>query len=303
MRILITGVAGFLGRYIARSFAEQGCEVVGVDSSSPENAPLANLSSYYPLRLPDSRLGEILKQHHVQLCVHCAGRASVNFSVHNPASDFSAGPLLTFEILNTLRVSAPECRFILLSSAAIYGNPSTRPIREDHPIAPLSPYGFHKLQSELICQEFNKVYGMSTASLRIFSAYGPGLRRQVIWDICQKALTKHVVALQGTGHESRDFIHAIDIAKAVTVVAKFTPMEGEVYNVASGRETTIAELANMILAALGLNLTPQFDGVVPPGTPLNWQADITRLEAYGFTPTIPLETGLETFVEWCKREL
>jgi nucleoside-diphosphate-sugar epimerase len=91
------------------------------------------------------------------------------------------------------------------------------------------------------------VYGLATASVRIFSAYGPGLRRQVLWDICQKVITQKTLILQGTGQESRDFIHALDIAKAFRVIACDAPMQGEVYNLASGQEVTVRELATLVL--------------------------------------------------------
>src|SRR5438552_189686 len=79
----------------------------------------------------------------------------------------------------------------------------------------LSPYGYHKRQAELICEEFSRVYALPTAVARIFSAYGPGLRRQVVWDICEKALATGKLELRGTGAESRDFIHAADIARGL----------------------------------------------------------------------------------------
>jgi UDP-glucose 4-epimerase len=106
--ILITGVAGFLGRYMARHFVGLGDNVVGIDTAPPENAPLASLSHYYSLHLPDPGLIDILKQHYFQLCIHCAGRASVPFSIENPAADFLLGPVLTFELLNAMRLQAPE---------------------------------------------------------------------------------------------------------------------------------------------------------------------------------------------------
>ena len=114
----------------------------------------------------------------------------------------------------------------------------------------------------------------------------------------QKSLT-----LQGTGRESRDFIHALDVAKALGIIAGNAPMQGEVYNIASGCETTIRELAELILDALNADCLPQFDGVVPPGTPLNWEADIVRLSSLGFVPTIPLQQGIKTFAQWCRTEL
>jgi UDP-glucose 4-epimerase len=156
---------------------------------------------------------------------------------------------------------------------------------------------------EQMCLEFTKVYGLQTASVRIFSAYGPGLRRQVVWDICQKAITQGSLLLQGTGEESRDFIHALDIAKALSIILESAPMTGEVYNLGTGREVKISELATMVLNSLEQDFTPEFDGVVPPGNPLNWQADISQLKSIGFTPTVELERGVKTFVNWCRAEL
>ncbi len=301
--ILVTGVAGFIGRYVARHFSEQGWSVIGIDNSPPENAPLANLSAYHRLRLPDAALNSLLQEHSPQACIHCAGRASVGLSLTDPVADFYASTVLTFEMLNALRLHTPNCRFIFLSSAAVYGNPESLPVSEAQSPAPLSPYGFHKRQCEQLCLEFAKVYGLPTASLRIFSAYGPGLRRQVLWDICQKVITQNSLTLQGTGKESRDFIHALDIAKALSVVVNSAPMQGEAYNLGSGQEVAIAQLANMVLEALDADCSPEFDGVVPAGTPLNWRADVSKLQALGFTASVPLERGVKTFANWCRAEL
>lgn len=301
--VLVTGVAGFIGRYVARYFSEQKWSVIGIDNSPPENAPLAYLSAYHCCQLPNAALNKLLQENPPQAFIHCAGRASVGLSMSDPAADFFASTVLTFEILNSLRLNSPNCRFIFLSSAAVYGNPESLPVSEIQHPAPLSPYGFHKLQCEQLCLEFTKIYGLPTASVRIFSAYGPGLRRQVLWDICQKALMQNSVKLQGTGQESRDFIHALDIAKALMVVATAAPMQGEVYNLGAGREVTIAELASIILRVLEYNGNPDFDGIIPQGTPLNWKADISKLAALGFSASVALEQGVKTFANWCRAEL
>lgn len=301
--ILVTGAAGFIGRYVVRHFMEQRWTVIGIDNSPPENAPLANLTIYHRLQLPNSKLKAILQETPPHVFIHCAGRASVGLSVKEPENDFYGNTVLTFELVNALRLHAPECRFILLSSAAVYGNPSSIPISESHVTAPISPYGFHKLQGEQICLEFTKLYQIPTASARIFSAYGPGLRRQVLWDICQKAISHDSVILQGSGGESRDLIHALDIAKALFTIANVAPMDGEAYNLASGREVTIAELALLVLEALEYKGKLEFDGKVPIGNPLNWKADVSKLQALGFTPSVILEQGVRTFASWCRAEL
>ncbi|KAA0893321.1 NAD-dependent epimerase/dehydratase family protein [Oryzomonas rubra] len=301
--VLITGAAGFLGRYTAQFFSELGCTVIGIDSIPPENAPLAHLTAYHNVKLPDKALDDLLRTLSPDVCIHCAGRASVPLSVSDPSADFYTNTVLTFEVLEALRLHAPACRFILLSSAAVYGNPQTLPVNEEQPASPISPYGFHKWQCEQLCSEFARIYGLKTASVRIFSAYGPGLRRQVLWDMCFKVITGHALKLQGTGRESRDFIHARDVAKALHIVAANAPMQGETYNLASGNETTILELASLVLDALNEGCSPQFDGVIPQGNPVNWQADITKLHALGFTPDIPLKQGIRTFATWCRAEI
>jgi UDP-glucose 4-epimerase len=301
--ILVTGVAGFIGRYVACLFSSHGHKVIGIDTISSENAPLADLSDYFQLRLPDAKISEILEHYEVESCIHCAGRASIAESIRQPAPDFYNGVATTFELLDALRLHRPKCSFIFLSSAAVYGNPAKLPISEEASIDPISPYGFHKLQCELLCKEFSQVYGLRTASLRIFSAYGPGLRRQVVWDIVQKALTNPVLRLQGTGNESRDFIHAEDISGAVMTIIKNGLFEGDVYNVATGREVKISELAEIMMASLGIRKGIEFDGIIPAGVPQNWRAEISKLQSLGFLPTITLEKGIADFVDWCRGRL
>ena len=300
---LITGVAGFIGRYVARHFSRQGWQVIGTDNSQPENAPLANLSKYQRLQLPDPEFAGLLQTYKPDVLIHCAGRASVALSVSESAPDFYSNTLLTFDILESLRLHAPTCKFIFLSSAAVYGNPTKLPIAESYPTNPISPYGFHKLQSEQICLEFAQIYNQPTASIRIFSAYGAGLRRQVMWDICQKALSQKVLVLQGTGNESRDFVHAIDIARAIEIICDRAPMQGEVYNLANGQEVKIAELAEMLLKAMKSDIVPEFNGVSAIGNPLNWQADITKLQSLGFSPSVSLNKGIAVLTNWCMAEL
>jgi UDP-glucose 4-epimerase len=301
--ILITGTAGFIGRYVSRYFFDQGWIVVGIDNSPPENAPISTLSVYHRMQLPSPELSDLIQTVNPDVFIHCAGRASVGLSVTDPSADFQANTVLTFELLNTLRIFTPHCRFIFLSSAAVYGNPETLPITEQQMPVPISPYGFHKLFCEQICLEFSRIYNLPTASVRIFSAYGPGLRRQVLWDICQKVITQDIVALHGTGQESRDFIHAVDIARALGVIANNAPMQGEVYNLGTGEEVSISSLANTILKVFNYENEVSFNGLNLEGYPLNWRADISRLNELGFVPEVPFLKGVETFSYWCRAEL
>jgi UDP-glucose 4-epimerase len=301
--ILITGVGGFIGRALARHFTRRGAVVYGVDSQAEDQAELPCLKAYWQMRLPDTDFGRLIGSMRPDLVVHCAGSASVPLSVTDPRTDFFSGPVLTWEVLDAIRLNAPGCRFLFLSSAAVYGCPDRLPIGEEDPVKPISPYGAHKLQSEAICHEFSNLFGVPTASARIFSAFGPGLRRQVFWDLCQQAVTHGRIKAQGTGNESRDFIHVQDICEALAVLEEKAHFAGEVYNLGSGRETSIRELADAIVRNLGLECEVEFSGQIPAGTPLNWRADTTALKELGFVPTISVEDSLRDYVEWCRGEL
>jgi UDP-glucose 4-epimerase len=300
---LITGVNGFLGGYIARLFAANGWRVVGLDRSAPRAELLPYLTGFAQGALSDPRLRAVLHEFAPKVCVHGAGRASVANSWIELAEDFEAGPALVFGILDSIRQASPETAFLLLSSAAVYGNPERLPIAEDGPLAPISPYGFHKLQCEQLCAEFTSCFGLKTGGLRIFSAYGPGLRRQVIWDICQKLASSGIAAFQGDGLETRDFVHAEDVAQAALRVATHAPLAGEMYNVATGRETSIGDLVRRIGALLASGSCIRFDGHLPDGVPRNWRADIGRLAQLGYRPRIFIEEGLSQVVAWYREEV
>lgn len=297
---LVTGALGFLGRRVVAEFADHGYRVVGLDMCTQVD-PAAGLSDYRQAALPSDELADLLRSERPDVVVHAAGPASVGASIDDPAADFEGSVGVLFGVLGAVRSHSPEARFVTLSSAAVYGDPGTLPIGEDAPMAPVSPYGFHKAQCESLIAEFHKVYGIRGSSVRIFSAYGEGLRRQLLWDVCAKA-EQGSVRLFGTGEESRDFIHADDVALAVRLVAERAPMAAEVYNVASGTETTVRRIAEGLVSFLAPGTPVSFSGTARPGDPLRWRADISRMQALGFEPRVALSDGLEAYCRWYASE-
>lgn len=302
---LVIGAAGFIGRHVCKTFNRAGYRVVGIGIEPPENAPLAFLDGYHSLTIPTTtgELGGVVRNNKPFVCIHCAGRSSVPHSILNPLADFRAGVDVTFEILDNLRLFSPGTRLIFLSSAAVYGDPVRLPVDETAPIQPISPYGFHKRICEELCAEFTGVYGVPTAIARVFSAYGPGLRRQVVWDLCSKMLDSTTVKLQGIGEESRDFIHVYDVSRALLLLAEGASCKAEAYNLASGSETRISELVELMRHEIGQSSCVEYDGVVPAGTPQNWCADVSRMVELGFMPEIELASGLHQVVKLCRAEL
>ncbi|MEO8207169.1 MAG: NAD-dependent epimerase/dehydratase family protein [Chthoniobacterales bacterium] len=283
--VLVTGASGFLGSHIARTFEENGYRVLSIDLLSME--------------VDGPNFTALLRGEKPQVLVHAAGGASVPFSMENPREDFASGPNLLSRLLETLRVNSPKTRVIFLSSAAVYGDPTQLPVSESAEIQPISPYGYHKVMSEMVCTTYSKLYGVPTAIARIFSAYGEGLHKQVLWDLCSRLIVEPaVLSLKGTGMESRDFLHAQDVSRGILAIATHGSFEADIYNLASGKETPIREIAELLIAEFGEKSALEFDGIQPDGNPKNWRADITKLSALNFSPAVNLEQGVKDYVKW-----
>ncbi len=179
--------------------------------------------------------------------------------------------------------------------------PQFLPITENSNCKPLSPYGFHKLQSELLLTEYHKFFGLNTCSLRVFSAYGPGLKKQLFWDLYQKAIQNDEISLFGTGNESRDFIYIDDLMQILDLVIQNSPFQGSSYNVASQQEITISEAAKVFLKEFLPEKQLVFTGAIKVGDPNNWLADMSKLKKYGFKPQFNLHLGLKKYAEWLKK--
>ena len=220
----------------------------------------------------------------------------------NPFHDFTLNTVHVFKILDSIDRHQPGCRFLNLSSAAVYGNPDSLPVKENAAVHPLSPYGWHKHFSEMLGKEFFITKKINCCSIRIFSAYGEGLKKQLFWDLYHKTKQAKQVQLFGTGPESRDFIYIHDLVNAIELVVMNASFVGECINVASGKEITLREAAETFVQLLGNGTALQFTNENRSGDPLNWCADITTLMAMGYQPQYNLQQGLKNYIEWLKAE-
>lgn len=297
MTILVLGSEGFIGHHCVQYFISAGHSVAGADLF--EQPTLEYPYTKVTRLSPD--FDELFRSGHFDAVINAAGSGNVPYSMTHPVADFESNCLDTIRVLDTIRKHQPGCSYIHLSSAAVYGNPTRLPISENEITQPLSAYGFHKLIAEQLCQEYSNMYGVKTAIVRPFSVYGPGLKKQLYWDLYQKASHANgSIELFGTGKESRDYIHVRDLVHGIECILKKGKIQGEIYNLASGIETTIEDAVGIFMQALPNPPAWHFNGKVREGDPLNWRADIARISQLGFTPAHDLTSGLHETAGWIR---
>lgn len=303
---LVTGSDGFLGGVIARKLSSECERLILCGNRENDRGQLNPNEIHEKVRFPAAGFAAIVRAHQPQWLIHCAGSSSVAASIANPLADQVANVAATESIYRALADHSPKTRLIFLSSAAVYGQPTRMPITESTSIAPISPYGEHKRACELLGAAYQSEVGLDITNLRIFSAYGPGLKKQVLWDIYRKALADPIVSLFGTGRETRDFIYAEDIAAVVLNIMRDRDQQPrgaspQNLNLASGRSIKISELAELFLSELGLKRKITFTGDRLAGAPQRWNARVD-LSAYGLRKPTTLEAGLAAYARWLKNE-
>jgi len=305
--VLVTGGAGFIGSHLVEELVGAGARVTVVDNLTKgqlENiAGVRDRVDLHKLDLREASFPAQLEETRPEIVFHLAGFASVPDSVHAVRTDFEQNAAATLDLLEAVRGSAPDARVIFASSAAVYGEGSDTPLGETDPTTPLAPYGVSKLAAERYMHVYAKVFGLRTATVRLFPVFGPRLRRHVIWDLmCKLDEDPHELSLEGDGMQVRDFMYIANAVTALLLLADRAAMEGEVYNASDGRPVTIRELAEIISEKMGKAPRVVCTGDIRPGVSRAWIADTSRLRALGFRPHMGLEEGLGETVKWFTAE-
>ncbi|MBI0584246.1 MAG: NAD-dependent epimerase/dehydratase family protein [Methanomassiliicoccus sp.] len=294
MNILVTGGSGQLSSYLFEELASKH-EAWGVDLREPVFESARGRVTIADILDPEA-MREVCKG--ADAVVHTAAQVSVQRSTEDPAFDVETNVLGTVRVLKAAR-DAGASKFVMISSAAAYGNPRHVPVDEDHPAEPLSIYGSSKLSAEHFTQAFGSSYGMKWAVIRPFNFYSPRADPKspysgVITKFTQNAASGIPLRIEGDGSQTRDFLHAADVARLVRLVVE-SDRDGMVLNGGSGQATSILDLANVVKKVSPREVT--IEHVAPRTADIKHSvARVERArEMVGFTTRISLEEGLKAF--------
>jgi UDP-glucose 4-epimerase len=310
-RVLVTGGAGFIGSHVADRFIAAGHDVTVIDSLvTGKRAQVPSQATFHELDIRSPEAQQVVREGGFDLVAHLAAQIDVRISVDDPARDASVNILGTLNLLEGARnaTGGRRPRFIIASTGgALYGDFVTPPNVEDYPKDPDAPYGIGKLSAELYMSYYGRIHGMECVALRFGNVYGP---RQdphgeagVIAIFCGRIQAGRALTIFGDGSQTRDYIYVGDVADAfVTAAAATLPAPGRLdvrgFNIGTGIETSVVELAEQLRRAAGTDVPIEF-APRRAGELQRSVLDPRKAErVLGWKARVSLEEGLRETYRW-----
>ena len=290
-KVLLTGATGFVGPYLVKELLDRKARIKVLTVDKDRN--LTGLQDTITLvrgniRDPGS-LQDIMED--VDIVFHLAAISNVNYAIAHPRETFETNASGTLNLLEEARKNEVE-RFVYISSSHVYGVPQYLPMDEKHPIHPHEPYSASKAAAEMLVTIYGLNYGLKTTIIRPFNMYGPGQSRDfIIPSIIGQAMEKDIIEL-GNLSPTRDLLYITDAIEGMLTIAQ----HGDgIYNIGSGRETSIKEVVEMIINIIdpakryvSIETRRRSNAIDIP----RMCADISRLSKLGWSPVVDLKEGL-----------
>lgn len=291
-RLLVIGSSGFVGSAIARAAVAGGSEVAGIARSG--GGPVQCLTTSFDPNALEQALGTFRPN----VVIHAAGLPSVAVTEADPQAGLTSTVETFRSVVGSVEASGLACSVVYISSAAVYGNPTLLPVREDAPLEPISVYGRQRIECEEMAAALAQRRGLTAFAVRTFSLFGASQRRLLVWELFNRINRDEVVTIAGTGNEMRDFIDIGSFAQRVVQLAHSSASGFAAVNVASGIGTSVRDLAQLMLDVMSIDKPIVCEGRTSPYDPLRWQADIARLRAItGWNGAYDLRRSIAATVE------
>jgi UDP-glucose 4-epimerase len=217
--------------------------------------------------------------------------------VADPPSDFLKTVYSSVLLLDFLRRQWPQAQLVYVSSAAIYGEAAHKRASHDLACLPISPYGVHKREVESLLLDHARMYRTRSVIVRPFSVYGPGLRKQLLWDAMEKT-SRGVYEFFGSGCELRDWVYVADLIECLLRVSDGASAEVPVCNAGTCRAVSVRDVLTELFCVAGLERAPVFLGKHKEGDPDRLVADDSAEATLGPLFQTPLREGLQAYVDW-----
>jgi dTDP-glucose 4,6-dehydratase len=308
-RVLVTGGAGFISsNFIHHLLAKTPYEMVSLDAltyaGNVEN--LSGVMSHERLSFVhgDIRDAELVRDvvSEVDVIVNAAAESHVEKSILHGASEFVTTNVEGTQILLDAIREAPVERFILISSSEVYGTAERAPMDERHPLSPRSPYAATKAGADRLAYSYFVTYGLPIVIVRPFNNYGPRQHpEKVIPRFVTQALQDEPLTIHGDGHATRDWLYVDDDAEAIEAViaAPLDGVAGEVLNVATGVDISVAEIADRVLDAVGKPSSLKAFVTERPGQVDRHIGSTEKIERLtGWRARTSFDEGLARTIEW-----
>ena len=301
---LVTGGAGFIGSHLVDRLLTLGYRVVVLDNLS--TGTLKNLNpaaTFHHADITHPAISDVFQREQPGLVFHLAAQTSVSRSTRDPVRDSETNALGTLRVLEAARRHGIE-KFIYSSTGgALYGEPETSPCADDHPIAPLSPYGMSKYVGELYLQFYRRMYRLNYTSLRYGNVYGPRQDPQgeagVVAIFTQAMLEGRQPEIFGDGDQERDFLSVDDVVEAN--ICAIGRGDGLALNIGTGQKTSVNRIYELLRSIIGFRRAPSY-GPARLGEVHQISLDNSRAaRELGWTPKVSLEDGLSRTVEFFRQ--
>ena len=303
VKVLVTGGAGFIASHIVDAYVSRGHAVTVVDDLSKgrlENVPPKAELIVADLRVPATI--DALRGRRFDVVSHHAAQMDVRVSVADPAADAELNIVATLRLFEAMKDEGVKKIIFASSGGATYGEPIYAPQDENHPAAPVSPYGCAKLAIDQYLYFYRVVYGLKSVSLRYGNVYGPRQRKDgeagVVAIFAGAMLEGQTPRINGDGHQTRDYVFVDDVVRA-NMTASELDLEG-IYNVGTGVETSVNDLFAEIRRAIGFDRDAEY-GPAKPGEQIRSVLDGTKLRTAGnLAPFVTLRDGIAETVAWLR---
>ncbi len=304
-KILITGGCGFLGTNLVNRLLQDGHKVIVIDDlSSGYKKNLNNDVKFFEGSIEnDDVLSECFNLKPEYL-VHLAALFANQNSVDHPSKDLSVNGFGTIKILEWAKNKGVK-KVLYASSSCVYGNKSMM-VESDNDLYPDTPYAITKLLGENYAKFWSSHHKLDVVSVRLFNVYGPGdfpgLYRSVVPNFIKLALQGKPLTITGSGNETRDFCYIDDTINGICKVLFNKTIPGDVYNIATGKKTTILEIANIINNYCNNSSKIVFENLREWDSVHHRQANIDKISSHlGFTPSIEVDLGIKMTCDWFKK--